>query len=62
MAPHRLRAHSSFLYVSHAKHCRHIRIMTPSASSAASSGHHAFGFRSIVFEGMNQLHSKFTEE
>ena len=39
-------------FVLPAKHGRHIRIMTPSAS-VSSSRHHTFGFRSITFEGMH---------
>ena len=47
--------YSIYCVVSPATHCRHIGIMTPSASSSAS-GRHTYGFRSITFEKMHHFH------
>ena len=46
-------------FLSHTKHGRHKRIMTP--SSCVSSGRHTFALPSTTFEGVHQVHSKFTE-
>ena len=61
-----------YLFVSPAMHGRHIWVMNPWASSSslvsasssvsASFWRYALGFQSIIFEGMQQFHSKLVHE